>query len=100
MLYEEMDINDYKVAVETALLEDEQLMDEIVNEIESEKRTGMKNIWYAVQIDSTDAWDYGSYDYDEAVEMLNQQGRGQIAIINEDTSFCEGEISFEEAVGW
>lgn len=60
----------------------------------------MKNIWYAVQIDSTDAWDYGSYDYDEAVEMLNQQGRGQIAIINEDTSFCEGEISFEEVVEW
>lgn len=60
----------------------------------------MKNIWYAVQIDSTDAWDYGSYDYDEAVEMLNQQGKGQIAIINEDTNFCEGEISFEEAVEW
>lgn len=34
MLYNEMDINDYEVAVETALLEDEQLMDEIMSEME------------------------------------------------------------------
>lgn len=34
MLYNEMDINDYAVAVETALIEDEQLMDEIMSEME------------------------------------------------------------------
>lgn len=34
MLYNEMDISDYEVAVETALLEDEQLMDEIMSEME------------------------------------------------------------------
>ena len=63
-----------------------------------ERSKAMKNIWYAVQTSSTDDWGYGSYDYDEAVEMLNQQGKGIIAIINEDTNFCEGEISFEDAM--
>ena len=58
----------------------------------------MKTIWYAVQTKRTDAWDYGSYDYDEAVEMLNQQGGGLIAIINEATNFCEGELSFEDVI--
>lgn len=55
----------------------------------------MKN-WYAVQEDRTDAWDVGSYDLDEAKNMLKQQGRGLIAVINEDTNFCESEITFEE----
>ena len=59
----------------------------------------MKAIWYAVQAERADAWDYGSYDYDEAVEMLNQQGKGLIAVINEDTNFCEGEITFEDIMG-
>lgn len=59
----------------------------------------MKNVWYAVQTSSTDSWDYGSYDYDEAIEMLNQQGKGLIAIINEDTNFCEGEIRYEDYFG-
>lgn len=27
-------------------------------------------LWYAVQTDCEDDWGYGSYDYDEAVEML------------------------------
>ena len=56
----------------------------------------MKNIWYAVQADSTDDWSYGSDDYDTAVEMLWQQGHGLIAVINEDTSFCEDEIRYED----
>lgn len=53
--------------------------------------------WYAVQEETTDAWDYGSYEYDEAVEMLKEQGHGLIAVINEDTSCCESEIIYDEA---
>lgn len=54
--------------------------------------------WYAVQNDSTDAWDNGSYDYDEAVEMLKEQGHGQIAVIDDSTDdpFCLEEIKFED----
>lgn len=52
--------------------------------------------WYAVQRESSDAWDNGSYDYNEAVEMLKEQGCGLIAVINEGTSFCEDEIYFED----
>lgn len=32
----------------------------------------MKKTWYAVQIGEDDAWDWGSYDYDEAVEMAER----------------------------
>lgn len=41
MLYNEMDIQDFEVAVETALLEDEVLMDEIMRELEEEATTIM-----------------------------------------------------------
>lgn len=36
MLYNEFDMRDYEVAVKTALLEDDQLMDEIMSELEEE----------------------------------------------------------------
>ena len=52
--------------------------------------------WYAVQETREDAWDYGSYDYDEAVEMLKAQGSGLIAVIDEDTSYCLEEIEYDE----
>lgn len=52
--------------------------------------------WYAVQETKEDAWDYGSYDKDEAIKMLREQGHGLIAVINEDTNFCENEIEFDE----
>ena len=52
--------------------------------------------WYAVQEERTDAWDYGTHDYDEAVKMLKEQGCGLIAVIDEETNFCEEEITFEE----
>lgn len=54
--------------------------------------------WYAVQTDSSDAWDNGSYDYDEAVEMLKKQGCGLIAEIeeDEDDKVCVGEIPYEK----
>ena len=54
------------------------------------------NRWYAVQETSEDDWGYGSYDYDEAVEMLKEQGHGLIAVINEETNFCEEEIKIED----
>lgn len=52
--------------------------------------------WYAVQAESSDAWDYGSYDYEEAVEMLKEQGKGLIAVIIAD--YCESEIWYEDIV--
>lgn len=53
-------------------------------------------VWYAVQEDSTDGWDNGSYDYNVAVEMLKDQGHGLIAVINEATSFCVEEIHYQD----
>lgn len=55
--------------------------------------------WFAVQEDSTDAWDNGSHYYDEAVEMLLEQGHGLIAVINEDTNYCVQEITYDEVKG-
>lgn len=52
--------------------------------------------WYAVVSPEYDAWDYGSSDYDEAVEMLKKQGYGQIAIIDDDDNFCIGEIDYAD----
>lgn len=52
--------------------------------------------WYAVQKETTDDWDYGSYDYAEAVEMLKKQGTGLIATIEENTGVCVEEIKFED----
>lgn len=56
----------------------------------------MKKYWYAVQKAREDAWDYGSHDLEEAKQMLKEQGYGLIAVIDEDSSFCEDEIEFED----
>lgn len=56
----------------------------------------MAKKWYAVQETRQDAWDYGSHDYDEAVAMLKSQGKGLIAVINEEINFCEHEILFDD----
>lgn len=53
-------------------------------------------IFYAVQETREDGWDYGSYIYEKAVEMLKEQGSGLIAVINVDNNFCEKEIEFDE----
>lgn len=53
-------------------------------------------LWYAVQKTREDAWDYGSHDLEEAKKMLKEQGYGLIAVIDEDSSFCEDEIEFED----
>lgn len=54
--------------------------------------------WYAVQLESTDPWNNGSYDLDEAIEMLREQGSGLIAVINEETQFCEDELTYEDLI--
>lgn len=51
-------------------------------------------VWYAVQENSTDAWDKGTFDEKEAIEMLREQGRGLIAVIDRDV--CIREIEFSE----
>ena len=55
--------------------------------------------WFAVQEDSTDAWDNGTYNYEKAVQMLLEQGHGLIAVINEDTNYCVQEITYDEVKG-
>lgn len=50
--------------------------------------------WYAVQEDKTDFWDNGTYDYFEAEEMLLNQGKGLIAVIEND--FCIKEITYDD----
>ena len=57
------------------------------NEMESEK-------WYAVQMKSSDDWDNGSADFEEAKAMLKKQGCGLIAVIEDDV--CEEEIKFDD----
>ena len=52
--------------------------------------------WYAVQEERTDAWDNDSYDYEEAVQMLKEQGHGLIAVIDDDAKVCLEEIEYEE----
>lgn len=54
-----------------------------------------ERLWYAVQKDSEDDWGYGSYDYEEAVEMLNSyEGYTLIAVIENDV--CIREIKKED----
>ena len=55
--------------------------------------------WFAVQENSADAWDNGSHNYDEAVQMLLEQGHGLIAVIDEDTNYRVQEITYEEVKG-
>ena len=52
--------------------------------------------WYAVQKDSTDTWDFGSHDYNEAAQMLKEQGYGLIAVIDEESNVCDEEIQYED----
>lgn len=57
--------------------------------------SGLSPIWYAVQKDREDAWDYGSFDLEEAKGMLKEQGYGLIAVIDENSNYCEDEIAYE-----
>lgn len=54
-----------------------------------------KKFWYAVMRDSDDTdWGTGSYNYEEALEMVHQyiQDGGYIAVIEE----CDDPICVEE----
>lgn len=56
-----------------------------------------QKLWYAVQEDRADGWDTGSYDYEEAVRMLKEQGHGLIAVIQEGNDpICIREIEYGE----
>ena len=55
--------------------------------------------WFALQETSDDPWDNGTHDYEDAVEMLLEQGHGLIAVINEDTNYCVQEIAYDEVKG-
>lgn len=53
-------------------------------------------IWYAVQKSSEDGWDYGSSSFEEAKEMLLDQGCGLIAEIDTENGFCLNEFFYDE----
>lgn len=75
---------------------DEELTDEqigwIVEKLEEDGYV-KPTLWYAVQVDREDDWGTGSYDYNEAIQMLKRQGRGLIAVIDGDV--CVNEIEYE-----
>lgn len=52
--------------------------------------------WYAVQNETTDAWDFGSYDLEEAIGMANETGCDIIAVIDEENEFCLEELHRDE----
>lgn len=52
--------------------------------------------WYAVQLTTEDDWGYGSYNFEEAKRMLEEQGCGLIAVIEEgDDPICVKEIHYK-----
>lgn len=55
-----------------------------------------KSRWYAIQKDRTDGWDNGTYDYQEALRLLDGQNCGLIAVIDLDTGCCVEEILYED----
>lgn len=56
----------------------------------------MDKMWYAVQLNADDDWGWGSFDWDEAVEMLKAQGQGMIATINDENKVCEDVTYYED----
>ena len=61
--------------------------------------------WYAVQETPEDACDYGSFDKEEAIDMLQEQGKGLIAVIagcwdvngkSLDDTYCVDEWCFDD----
>jgi hypothetical protein len=76
------------------LVYDRQLTEQEIEDYELDALT-----WFAVQEDSTDAWDNGTYNYEKAVRMLLEQGHGLIAVIDEDTNYCVQEIAYDEVKG-
>lgn len=87
---------DWRAEYRDQLIDEYQLTDEEADDICRGLAEIADRRWYAVQETREDAWDYGSHSYDEAVQMLKEQGEGLIAVINEQTGVCEKEIGFEE----
>lgn len=79
---------------------DEQISDEQVNWIiEKLEEDGYVrgSVFYAVQETREDGWDYGSYSFEKAAEMLKEQGHGLIAVIEMgDDPLCVEEIEFDD----
>lgn len=49
----------------------------------------MKKLWYALQNDSCDSWDNGTFDREEAMKMLYDNDEyNMIAVIDDDDNFC------------
>lgn len=76
------------------LVYDRQLTEQEIKDYELDALT-----WFAVQEDSTDAWDNGTYNYEKAVQMLLEQGHGLIAVIDREHDYCVQEITYDEVKG-
>lgn len=57
---------------------------------------GYEKIWYAVQETPEDEWDFGSDNYDKASRMLQKQGMGLIAVIDDVEKVCIAYIEYED----
>ena len=56
-----------------------------------------EKLWYAVQTDCEDDWGYGSYDYEEAVDMLmSNENYNLIAVI--ENGVCIEEIYKQDLI--
>ena len=54
------------------------------------------NTWYALQHNRSDSCDYGTYNFNYSLKMLQHQGHGLIAVIDEDTNTRIREILFDD----
>ena len=73
---------------------DRQLTEQEIKDYELDALT-----WFALQETAGDPWDNGTHDYEDAVQMLLEQGHGLIAVIDEDTNYCVQEIAYDEVKG-
>lgn len=70
----------------------QEAVNEMTEEFEPEKK-----LWYAVQTDSSDAWDNGSLDRAEAERMARELGPDAfLAVIDDDHGVCLEEIRQED----
>lgn len=44
----------------------------------------LMGVWYAVKMDGESEWEYGSADYDRAVELLIAAGGGTLGVMDGD----------------
>lgn len=48
--------------------------------------------WYALQKDTTDPWDNGTFDKEEALRMLNESDEYKLIAVIENGDYCAEEI--------